>query len=550
MVIGKRQGINVKIVSVAEMVGIENDAAAGGLDYEQMIENAGKGIADKIYAHSHNKESQSLGLIGSGNNGNDTLVALTNLAQRGWSTAAYLAGDREENDLYITRLKEKGGKVFYFDEDSRGQRLKTLINNHTYVLDGLLGTGFKLPLRENISRILARTQSTIERLDTKPVLVAIDCSSGVNCDTGEVSPESLKADITLCMAAIKIGMLKFPAFELLGEVSVVDIGLPSKLKALRKIKREMVDKSMVKDIIPDRPMDAHKGTFGSTLVVAGSINYTGAALLAGKAAYLVGSGLVNMAVPSPLYAPLAGHFPEATWVLLPNEMGVINPDAVSVLKMNLAESSSVLVGPGIGLEGTTKDFLGGLLKLQKASFGSKMGLIDTAEPKTQIKVEHFPGLVIDADGLKLIAQFDDWYKNIPPFTVLTPHPGEMAILTGISKDEIQESRLAHAERFAKKWGHIVVLKGAVTVIASPVGKTSVVPIATPALARAGTGDVLAGMIAGLLAQGVDPFPAAYAAVWLHAKAGLAAAIRLGTAASVLAGDLLEMIPGEIAKLNN
>lgn len=532
------------------MLEIEREADTGGLSIKQMIENAGQGIAEKIiHAHSHTNDASALGLIGSGNNGNDTLVALIVLAQAGWTTSAYMAGSRKENNPYVMQLEESGGKVMYFDEDKRGLSLKKLIRNHTYVLDGLLGTGIKLPLRDNISKILTWTRSIIEKFPQKSVVVAVDCSSGVDCDTGEVAIESLTADITICMAAIKIGMLKFPAFKLMGALSVVDIGLPRKLKSFRKISREVVDKSMVREIIPERPLNAYKGTFGSTLVVAGSVNYTGAALLAGKAAYRVGAGLVSMAVPSPLHAALAGHFPEAIWVLLPHELGIIAANAESVVRENLDGISSVLIGPGIGQEGTTKEFLGCLLNFQKAPIGTRMGFIDPGKgkPKNNFQI---PALVIDADGLKLIAQFDEWFKAIPDSTVLTPHPGEMAILTGLSKDEIQAARLANAERFAKEWGHIIVLKGAVTVIASPDGKTGVVPIATPALARAGTGDVLAGMIAGLLAQGVDPFLAACASVWLHAQAGLASAERLGTTASVLAGDVLDEIPGVISKLEN
>jgi NAD(P)H-hydrate epimerase len=151
-------------------------------------------------------------------------------------------------------------------------------------------------------------------------------------------------------------------------------------------------------------------------------------------------------------------------------------------------------------------------------------------------------MVVDADGLKLLAQIKDWDRRLPENSVLTPHPGEMSVLTGLSVDKIQEDRLGSAEKFAKKWGHIVVLKGAFTVIAAPDGRTAVLPVASPALARAGTGDVLAGLIVGLRAQGMGAFEAAVAGAWLHAQAGLAAAEILGSTAGVLAGDLLDEIP--------
>ncbi len=161
-----------------------------------------------------------------------------------------------------------------------------------------------------------------------------------------------------------------------------------------------------------------------------------------------------------------------------------------------------------------------------------------------------PPLVVDADGLKLLAQIPDWHKKLPSLTVLTPHPGEMSMLTGLSKDEIQSDREAIAGKFAKQWGHIVVLKGAFTVIAAPDGRIAVNPFASAALARAGTGDVLAGLIVGLRAQGVEAFEAAVAGAWIHARAGLTALLEVGSAASVLAGDVLDCVNDVMAELSS
>jgi NAD(P)H-hydrate epimerase len=150
--------------------------------------------------------------------------------------------------------------------------------------------------------------------------------------------------------------------------------------------------------------------------------------------------------------------------------------------------------------------------------------------------------------LKLLAQINDWHKKLPASSILTPHPGEMAVLTGLSKEEIQDDRQAIASKYAKEWGHVVVLKGAFTVVASPDGRVTIIPVASPALARAGTGDVLAGLITGLRAQGLDPFDAAVAGAWIHAQAGLYAADDLGTTASVLASDVLNSIPDVLSDL--
>jgi NAD(P)H-hydrate epimerase len=159
--------------------------------------------------------------------------------------------------------------------------------------------------------------------DELPLVVAVDCPSGVNCDTGEVDEATIPADVTVCMEAIKVGMLKFPAYTYLGDLEVVSIDLPDMALIEKHASADVIDQGLVEENLPERDLDAHKGTFGTAMIVAGSLNYTGAALLAGRAAYRTGTGLVRMAVPGPLHTALAGQFPEATWLLLPHEMGVI-----------------------------------------------------------------------------------------------------------------------------------------------------------------------------------------------------------------------------------
>src|SRR5262249_55648 len=154
--------------------------------------------------------------------------------------------------------------------------------------------------------------------------------------------------LTVTMAAVKQGMLKLPAFEYVGELQVIDIGLPEDMTSFRNLKTEVADEESVSVILPERALDSHKGTFGTALIPAGSINYTGAALLAGEAAYRVGAGLVTLAIPAPLHGTLAGRFPEATWVLLPHEMGVISSNAAEVLAKNFEHASALLIGPGFG----------------------------------------------------------------------------------------------------------------------------------------------------------------------------------------------------------
>jgi NAD(P)H-hydrate epimerase len=400
----------------------------------------------------------------------------------------------------------------------------------------------RLPLKAEIARVLDFVHSRLAEMDDPPAVVAVDCPSGVDCDSGEAAAECLPAELTVTMAAVKQGLLKFPACNLVGELRVVGIGLADEgesLAAWRAVMRIVPDASWVRAVLPPRPADAHKGTFGTALVVAGSVNYSGAALLAGQAAYRVGAGLVTLAVPNPLHAALAGQFPEATWLLLPHEIGVIAAEAAEVVVKNLERVTALLVGPGFGLEDTTGEFLARLTDEAPSPGGRRIGFV--AGPKGVSGKEHprLPPMVVDADGLKLITRLHDWPARLPAPAVLTPHPGEMSVLTGLSKDEIQADRLGVAQRFSKEWGHVVILKGAFSVVAAPDGRLAVVPVATPALARAGSGDVLAGLIVGLRAQGVGAYESAVAGAWIHAYAGLQAAQRLGNTASVLAGDLLQ-----------
>lgn len=525
----------IKYVTVAEMQAIEREADAQGHTYAQMMEFAGRGLAQVVHEEfGYLADEGALGLVGSGNNGGDTLVALAHLAEEGWKASAALLRPRPTNDPLVTRLGHAGGKIYFPDGVPDMEILSKLLDEHAVLLDGLLGTGFRLPLKGELAQALGFVKQKIETLAKPPVVVAVDCPSGVDCDTGEAAPECLPADITVTMAAIKQGLLKFPAYRLMGELHIVDIGLPQggeSLAAWQAARCFVPDAEWVHQVLPARPPDAHKGTFGTCLVIAGSVNYTGAAYLAGQAAYRVGAGLVTLAVPAPLHTALAGQFPEATWAALPHENGFIAADASDAVIEYLQRATAVLIGPGFGLERSTQIFLEKLLASLPTAGHS------------------FPSAwVADADGLKLLARLPDWSTRLPSPAVLTPHPGEMSVLTGLTKEEIQADRLNIARRFSQKWSHVVTLKGAFTVVAAPDGEAAIIPVATPALARAGTGDVLAGLIAGLRAQGVSAFQAAVAGAWIHAVAGLRAADEIGNTASVLAGDVLKACIQVISEL--
>jgi ADP-dependent NAD(P)H-hydrate dehydratase / NAD(P)H-hydrate epimerase len=499
----------MKLVSVSQMIALEKQADANGLSYAQMMQNAGIGLAKIVHTIGKEKKWKTvIGLVGSGNNGGDTLVALTWLQQNGWETNAYLV--KRKDDELIQKYLQTNGKIIWHNQNNFP--LSTFLESDV-TLDGLLGTGIKLPLKQEAAQVLEK----IKNLNPKFV-VAVDCPSGVDCDSGECANETIPANLTVTMAAVKQGLLKLPAFEKVGDLKLVEIGLSDEM--LNEIKIDVADDDMVSALLPKRMPASHKGTFGTAFVIAGSISYTGAALLAGTAAYRVGTGLVTMAVPENLHSALAGHIPEATWVLLPHENGFISETASDFVLNNLSRATSILIGCGLGNKETTKGFVQKLLP--------------------SIKIP----MVIDADGLRHAKDSLSILHN----AVLTPHVGEMSALTGLSKEEIQNNREEVAKKYAKEWKCIVVLKGAFTVIASPDERMTIIPVATPALAKAGTGDVLAGLITGLLAQGLNPYDASMAGAYIHGKAGLLAAEKLGTTASVLASDVINAVPNVIAKL--
>ncbi len=401
-----------------------------------------------------------------------------------------------------------------------------------------------------MAEVLSEVNDILDGLDQIPLIVAVDCPSGVDSDTGEAADETIPADLTVTMAAVKQGLLKLPAFEYAGELEVMEIGLPDDLSSFDELNTEVAGEEMVSALLPERPLTSHKGTFGTALIAAGSVNYTGAVALAGEAAYRVGAGLVTLAVPSPLHSALAGTIPEVTWILLPHELGVISANAADVLRKNLERATALLIGPGFGTQKTTREFIENLLagKSGASKTTARIGFVHEESETNEETDNKLPPLVVDAGALKLLAQIEDWHEKLPAPAILTPHPGEMASLTNLSIAEIQESRQEIARKYAGKWGHVVVLKGAFTVIASPDGRTIVIPVASPALARAGTGDVLAGLIVGLRAQGLDAFEAAVAGAWIHGQAGLYAADDLGTTASVLAGDVVNSVSDVLSDL--
>ncbi len=534
-----------KVVTVEQMRAIEQAADSSGLTYDKMMENAGKSIAAAILDYWPEAERWNVTiLVGPGNNGGDGLVVGHYLQEAGAKVSIYLSKERADEDENLQRIIRHGCPVTIAEKDTRHKALRDLITTTDLLVDSVFGTGFKPPIKGDAKKILAFVNKVLEERDSIPYIVAVDCPSGVDCDTGEIANESLVADLTVTLAAAKPGLLRFPGAEYVGEIVVGDIGIPASQKEVAAIERDFATREGVRAWLPERPRDAHKGTFGRVMIVAGSVNFPGAASLSALGAYRSGAGLVTLAVPEPIQGFLVPMIPEATWLVLPHEIGVIAGSAADVILEELPYCQALLLGPGFGQERPTLDFMKRLIN-PSATAKQGIGFIRQEGKDVMMKL---PPIVIDADGLKLLAGIPDWHVHLPGQSILTPHPGEMSVLTGLSVTEIQAEREQTALDWAAQWGHVVVLKGAFTVVASPNGQATILPFATPALARAGTGDVLSGAIASLLAQGLQPYQAAILGCFLHGWSGEIAAGMIGSTAGVIAGDVAELIPTAISEL--
>jgi ADP-dependent NAD(P)H-hydrate dehydratase / NAD(P)H-hydrate epimerase len=509
------------VVTVAEMRELEARADREyGLTSHILMENAGKSAAEILANYMRRRHATAgrevLLLIGPGNNGGDGLVVARYLEEWGARVTLYYWKEK----LLVSNRRDVAAA------ETAGE-LESAILRAEYVLDSLLGTGRSRPLPDDMRSLLARVRQERERRDAQRV-VAIDLPTGLNADSGEVDPGTIPADITITLAFPKQGFFFFPGRGYTGELYVGDIGLPPQLE--QGIRTEMLTAALVEKLLPPRPLESNKGTFGKVMLLCGSPPYPGSAFLAGNAAGRVGAGLLTLAVTEQMLPIYAGAFHEATFVLLPEEQaGSI--ERVETLIKHLEGYRSLLVGPGLGQSPYTREVILQLLEYLR-------GLPD----------EQRPHLVIDADGLNNLSALEHWWSLLPPGTVITPHPGEMGRLcNGLKVSGGSIDRLYLARDKASEWQVILVLKGACTIITEPGGRTLLNWLANPALATAGTGDVLAGMIAGLLAQQVDPFDAASVGVYLHSAAADLVSASLGHA-GLLASDLLCQIPRAIAKL--
>ena len=515
----------MKVVTIEEMHQIEEVCGKMGLPSETLMENAGKAVAEQV--------SSTLGaidrrhillLVGPGNNGGDGLVAARYLKEGGADVSVYLLGERPDDDPNLKLVRERDITCIEATRDERFTKLGEILTSSNAVIDCIFGTGRSRPLEGVFQQVLEMV--SIAQGD-EPLLhtFALDVPSGLDADTGEADPACLHVNDTITLGFPKPGLFNTSGAERAGQLTVVDIGIPSYLA--EQIPVELITWDWVASVLPERPFLANKGTFGRILVVAGSGQYIGAAYLACMGAMRVGAGLVTLATPASLKASLAAKLTETTYLPLPEaHPGIISSGAAKLVQQELGNYDVLLIGCGLGQDRQVAEFTKNVL------LGSKRAQLP---------------LVLDADALNNLAQTSKWWQQLHDDAVLTPHPGEMSRLAGVSIDEVQSDRIGTARRMAREWGKTVVLKGAYSIIAEPNGGCRISPMANPGLASAGTGDVLAGVIAGLRAQGMAAPEAAACGVYLHAEAGEVVRAELGDA-GMIASDLLPVLPMVIQEL--
>lgn len=481
-----------------------------------LMENAGRGCVEILKKYFRPNKLNVLIFCGKGNNGGDGFVIARHLKNYGSNVKVILLGRGNElkgDALRNYNIAKLAG--IEISEAPTKNRMKMLLSsfNPECIIDAIFGTGFK----GNPEGIYYEAIELISQSDA--FIFSVDIPSGINGDTGDFEGVCVVADATATMCLPKRGNYLFPGRAYCGDLYIVDIGVPRDL--IDNGYPRVIENEDVAEIIPYRKPDGNKGTFGEVLIIAGASGFSGAAAMASISCLRVGVGLVRLAAPKGIIDALEAKLLEV--VKLPlneTEEKTISPDAIKTILPYLKRSDAVAIGPGITTNPMTKKFLFDLL------------------PKIEIP------LVIDADGINLIAQDIKVLKKVKTHFILTPHPGELSRLIGLSPAEINKNRIEIAKEYAEKFNCILVLKGAPTIIAAKGGEVFLNPTGNSGLASAGSGDVLLGMITGFLAQGTTPVEASIAGVFLH---GLCAdiAVKRINEYSLIAGDLLDYIPRAI-----
>jgi NAD(P)H-hydrate epimerase len=511
----------IPVLTAEEMRSIDEETIRNHVPGIKLMENAGKGVAEEIIKNLKPRKTSGIVIIcGKGNNGGDGFVAARLLKRKGYRPRVYLVGKTSQvKDDAETNLEKCAKNRIKITEVDRGELdgLDDALAGAHVVVDAIFGTGFS-----GSPRGLAR--DVIEMVNGCPApTVAVDIPSGVNASTGEATL-AVDADLTVTMALPKRGHLLFPGRALSGELIVHDIGVPPEVIVTSNPNTFVLTKPDIQAALPERSPQAHKWTCGSVAAICGSTGFTGAAALTSVSALRIGAGVVTLAIPRSLNPVMEIKLTEVmTLPVDETTEGTLALKAKRKLVSFIKKADAVAIGPGLSQNDETVNLVKDLIPL-------------IGRP-----------CVLDADGINAFAGDAKKLKGLKFPLVITPHAGEAARLFGIDKRDIVSRPVDFARGVAQDLGVVMVLKGAPSVIADPDGDVFINPMGNQGLATAGSGDVLTGIIAGLLAQKVSPVEAACSGVYVHGLLGDMLLEERGYF-GYLAGELSDMIPEALASM--
>ncbi len=486
-----------------------------------LMENAGIHVVRVIKEHYPDVRNKRMLIVcGKGNNGGDGFVVARHFYNQGVDVRVTLLAEKQllkgDAKINFEIAAKMDLPIVEITSNEQLPAFRNLLQQADIVVDAILGTGLSEAVRGPYKHIIESLNKS-----RKPI-IAVDIPSGLSADTGIVPGSCIRADVTITFAVPKRGLVLYPAADYVGELEVVDISIPKHLIRTSDLKVHLLEYADVRSGFLTRPPNSHKGTYGHALVVAGSPGKSGAAVMAGRSALRTGAGLVTVAIPESLRIPMEIPTLEVMTAPLPETTeGTISLDAYEQIMTLTQNKRVVALGPGLTTHPATVELVHRLI----SAFEIPM--------------------VIDADGINAVAQRPDILLEARAPVILTPHPGEMARL--VPNTSIQHDRIGVAQETAQKYNVFIILKGVRTIIASPDGSIFINPTGNPGMATAGAGDVLTGIVAGLISQSIIPVEAAKIGVFLHGLAGDIVAEDKG-AYGLIAGDLIEAIPYTIKRI--
>ena len=481
----------MRVLNASQMYSAETQQTNEGITFLRLMENAGSACARAIM-NRFDTDNNICVVCGNGKNGGDGYVIARKLMQAGYRTCLVMAfGEPKAQDAITMReqLKLMGGVPEF--EWGKGQ-YRAALQRADVIVDAVFGIGYKERKNEQAEEVFALINGT------RAKKVAIDIPSGCECDSKSVPENYIKADMTIAISCLKPIHVFKPMCTVCGEIRVVEIGLSNDImENTEGEKIKVLTSKDAKALFPKRDLLGNKGTFGRVISICGSKNMQGAAVLAAQGAIRIGAGLVTACFPDAAYCAIAPKLTEQLMLPLPSNLqGTFSRGAIPHLHENIEKNDSVLLGCGLGVNLETKDIV------------------------WEIVANCEKPLIIDADGINAVAQNIDILKSKKAPILLTPHPGEFARLTGKSIAEIESNRVELTREFANKYGVTVLLKGANTVIAQPDSDEYYVNITgNQGMAKGGSGDLLAGIILGLVSQGLSLYDAAVLGAYIHGVAG-------------------------------